>query len=155
MLFGGGAARLAALVVLAALVPMTGLLAASCPNTGLKVAPFVFVTAKGRFRYNLEVAATPRQQECGLMHRTSMARGGGMYFPFDAPKETAFWMENTPLSLDLIFLTTDRHVLSITAGAKPNSRMIIGSKGVAASVIELGAGEAARMGLKPGDRVER
>jgi hypothetical protein len=146
-----GALAAAAMVMLATTLPA----AAACPNTGLKTAPFVFVTAKGRFRFDLEVAATPRQQECGMMFRTTMARGSGMYFPFDTPKETAFWMENTPLSLDLIFLTTDKRVLSITAAAKPNSRMIIGSKGIAASVIELNAGEAARIGLKPGDRVER
>ena len=88
------------------------------------------------------------------MFRRTMKRSAGMFFPFDQPKSASFWMENTPLSLDLIFVTADKRVLSVASNAKPNSRMIIDSRGLAASVIELNAGEAARIGLKAGDKVE-
>lgn len=128
---------------------------AACPNMGLKTVPMVLVTAKGRFRYNLEVASTDSQQACGMMFRTSLPASKGMFFEFAQPRSATFWMENTPLSLDIIFVAPDNRVLSITANAKPKSRMLIDSNGVAASVIELNAGQAARIGLRAGDRVIR
>ena len=128
--------------------------AAECPNAGLKTAPVTFVTASGRHRYEIEIAASPSEQECGLMYRKSMPRKTGMAFPFPEPKRATFWMENTVLPLDLVFVTPDNHVLSI-AGGKPFSRDIIDSGGETASVIELNAGEAKRIGLKPGDLVEQ
>jgi uncharacterized membrane protein (UPF0127 family) len=146
---------LAALALLA-LAPVAAAAAAmpDCPNIGLKRAPVTFVTAKGRFPYTLEIAATPAQQQCGLMYRQAMPAKVGMDFPFNPPRELAFWMENTPLPLDLVFVGADSRVLSIGKGV-PYTRDLIPSRGIAARVIELNAGEAARIGLKPGDRVER
>lgn len=126
----------------------------ACPNRGLRIVPATLVTATGRHRYRLEVAATPAQQQCGLMFRKSMPRKTGMVFPFDAPRSASFWMENTPLPLDLIFVGSDSRVISIGQG-RPFSRDLIDSGGVAASVIELNQGEARRIGLKPGDLVKR
>lgn len=123
-----------------------------CPNTGLARQPVTFVTGKGRFAYTLDVAATPAQQQCGLMFRTSMPRNVGMAFPFAPPRSLSFWMENTPLPLDLIFVGADGRVVSVGTGV-PFSRDLIDSRGVAARVIELNRGQARRMGLKPGDRV--
>ncbi len=125
---------------------------ANCPSSGLTLSPATFVTARGKFRYALEVAASAEQQECGLMYRKTMKRGTGMIFPFTPPRPASFWMENTPLPLDLIFVDTDNRVLTIAPG-KPYSRDLIDSGGVTAAVIELNAGEAKRIGLKPGDRV--
>ena len=88
------------------------------------------------------------------MYRKAMKRSVGMMFPFAAPRAASFWMENTPLPLDLIFVGTDDRVVSISPG-KPFSRDLIDSGGIAASVIELNAGEAQRIGLQPGDRVEK
>lgn len=124
----------------------------ACPNVGLSRAPVVFETAKGTHRYMVEQALTADQQSCGLMFREKMARGEGMIFPFSPPRVTAFWMMNTPLPLDLVFVGPDQRVVSIGRG-KPYSQALIESGGVTAAVIELNAGEAARMGLKPGDRV--
>lgn len=127
--------------------------AAPCPNLGLKTVPAVLNTAKGRFRYDLEVAKTADEQACGLMFRKSMKRTGGMWFPFEAPRSATFWMENTPLSLDLIFVGPDKRVISVTSNAKPMSRMMIDSQGLASGVIELNAGEAVRVGVRVGDKV--
>ena len=127
--------------------------AAACPNAGLKTRPVVLMTAKGPQRYTLEIAASAKEQECGLMYRKTMPRNVGMIFPFSAPRSATFWMENTVLALDLVFVGTDGRVLSIADG-KPFSRDIIDSRGVAAAVIELNAGEARRIGLQPGDRIE-
>ena len=125
---------------------------AECPGKNLAHAPATFVTAKGKFRYDLEVAATPAQQECGLMYRKAMPRKVGMLFPFDPARRATFWMENTVLPLDLIFVDADNRVLNVAPGT-PFSRELIDSAGVTASVIELNAGEARRIGLKPGDKV--
>jgi uncharacterized membrane protein (UPF0127 family) len=99
------------------------------------------------------VAATADEQSCGLMFREKMPRDQGMIFPFSPPRATAFWMMNTPLPLDLVFVGPDDRVVSIGAG-KPYSRAMIDSGGVTAAVIELNAGEAARIGLKPGDLIK-
>lgn len=127
--------------------------AAQCPGVGLQQLPVTLVTGTGRHTYRLEVAATADEQQCGLMYRKSMPQKTGMIFPFTPPRPATFWMENTVLPLDLIFVGPDSRVLTI-AGGKPFSRDMIGSGGVTASVIELNAGEAKRIGLKPGDRVE-
>lgn len=125
---------------------------AACPNAGLKTIPVTLVTATGKHRYKLDVAETPEEQQCGLMYRKAMPKTVGMIFPFAEPRSATFWMENTPLPLDLIFVGPDDRVVSVSPG-KPYSRDLIESGGIAASVIELNLGEAARIGLKPGDRV--
>ena len=145
-------ARVVAATVLAVFAAAP--VAAACPNAGLATMPVVLVTAKGRYRYVLDVAASGDEQQCGLMYRKAMPRGVGMVFPFDRPRSASFWMENTPLPLDLIFVGADNRVVSVSRG-KPYSRDLIDSHGIAASVIELNAGEAKRIGLKAGDRVER
>jgi uncharacterized membrane protein (UPF0127 family) len=126
--------------------------AAACPNAGLKERPATITTARGKFSFVLELAQSPQEQECGLMFRASMPAGHGMVFPFRPARETAFWMENTPLPLDLIFVGARGRVLRVAQG-QPFSRALIESGGVASAVVELNAGEAARIGLKPGDRV--
>jgi uncharacterized protein len=125
----------------------------NCPNYGLTRAPVTFVTRGGRFTYKIDMAVTPEQQECGMMFRKAMPKDVGMAFPFSPPRPATFWMENTPLPLDLIFVGADSRVITIAAG-KPFARDLIDSGGITARVIELNAGEAARIGLRPGDRVE-
>jgi uncharacterized protein len=142
-----------ALLVAALLVAASPALA-DCPSTGLARAPATFVTAKGKFRYTLEIAGSGEEQQCGLMYRKTMKRSVGMIFPFPRPRPASFWMENTPLPLDLIFVDADNRVINIEPG-KPFSRDLINSAGTAAAVIELNAGEAQRIGLQPGDRVLR
>lgn len=128
--------------------------AATCPNTGLRTAKVVFETAKGRFPYRVEVAATTDEQACGMMFRDRMAPGTGMSFPMVPPRQTGFWMENTILPLDIIFVSPTGRVLNVQRG-QPYSRDVLNSAGVTGEVIELAAGEADRIGLKKGDRVRR
>ena len=128
--------------------------AATCPNTGLRVGKVAFETRKGRFTYRIEVAATPVEQECGMMFREKMPRDTGMSFPMTPPRATGFWMENTPLPLDIIYVSPTGRVLNVRRG-QPYSREVLTSAGTTAEVIELVAGEADRIGLKPGDRVRR
>jgi hypothetical protein len=145
----------AGLLALSAAAPaaaVTG--AAACPNVGLKTQPVTFVTGKGTFKYKLEIAETGDQQECGLMYRNKMPANVGMVFPFNPPRPATFWMENTVLPLDLIFVGADNRVLNVLPG-KPYSRDLIPSAGATAAVIELNLGQAAKIGLKAGDKVIR
>lgn len=112
------------------------------------------LTAKGQpRRYTVEVAKTTVEQARGLMLRKVMGRGHGMLFPMAPPREASFWMEGTYLPLDIIFIAPDHSVRRIAANAVPFSKTDIPSGGVTAAVLELNAGEAARIGLKAGDAV--
>lgn len=144
-----------AAAMLLSVVSATAVAAATpCPNTGLRTMRVVFETAKGRFPYTLEVAATPEQQACGMMFRDRVPPGTGMSFPMQPPRAAGFWMENTFVPLDLIFVSPAGRVLNVRQG-KPQSRDVLSSEGITADVIELAAGEAQRIGLRPGDRVRR
>jgi uncharacterized membrane protein (UPF0127 family) len=122
-------------------------------NPTLATIPLTVTTHGIRHRYTVEVARTPDEQARGLMVRRAMARDHGMIFPMNPPREAAFWMEGTALPLDLIFIAPDHRVLRIAANAVPFDRTPLPSNGVAGAVLELNAGEAARIGLKPGDKV--
>ncbi|WP_164156801.1 DUF192 domain-containing protein [Sandarakinorhabdus rubra] len=128
--------------------------AAACPFADLKRGTAIFETAKGRFTYKVELALTSQQQACGLMFREKMAPAAGMAFPMNPPKQAAFWMENTILPLDIIFVSPAGRVLNVLRG-EPYSRALLPAAGITGEVIELNAGEAERIGLKPGDRVRR
>lgn len=122
------------------------------PQTGLKIVPLTLVTADGRRHgYKVELAQTQAQQAIGMMHRTRVPAGTGMLFPFDPPRPASFWMRNTPVSLDLVFIGADRRVRNIVAGAVPHSLAMMHSVGPVVAVLELAGGEAERIGLAPGD----
>jgi len=104
-------------------------------------------------KFRVEVARTPAQQELGLMYRRKMAADHGMIFPMTPPRFASFWMRNTYLPLDLIFVRADGTIASIAPDAKPLSLDTIDSFEPVAAVLELNAGVAARRGIKAGDRV--
>lgn len=125
------------------------------PQTGLKVVPLKLTTRNGRTHlYKVEVAATPGQQAHGMMFRNRMAPGTGMIFPLNPPRAASFWMRNTLIPLDLIFIGSDGKVRNIAANAVPKSEAMLSSVGPVAAVLELKGGEAERIGLAPGDRVQ-
>lgn len=88
-----------------------------------------------------------------MMFRTRMAPMTGMIFPMDPPRQATFWMENTLIPLDLLFIGADGRIRNIIANAVPKSRAQLPSAGPVAAVLELAGGEADRIGAKPGDRV--
>jgi len=123
------------------------------PVSGLTVVPLTVTTASGAHTFKVEVAATPGEQERGLMFRTVMGADEGMIFPMDPPRPAAFWMKNTVIPLDIIFIGADHKVLNIFANAVPYDLTPLPSKGDAAAVLELNGGRAAQIGLKAGDTV--
>ncbi|MDO9487814.1 MAG: DUF192 domain-containing protein [Sphingomonadaceae bacterium] len=102
--------------------------------------------------YRAEVARTPEQQSRGLMYRTTMPRDAGMIFLFPEPRMASFWMANTYVPLDIIFISAEGRVVNVGEGV-PLSTATVESTGLASTVLELNRGEAARIGLKPGDRI--
>lgn len=102
----------------------------------------------------LEVARTPQQQQWGLIARPPLPAWQGMLFPFQPPRPVKFWMHRTPAALDMLFLR-DGQVIAIEAGAQPCPRLPCRNYGPEASVdgvVELGAGQAAALGLRVGSR---
>lgn len=120
---------------------------------GLRVEPLDIVTAHGVRRFKVEIADTDATRERGLMFRTSMAPDRGMLFDFKSPREVAFWMKNTLIPLDMLFISADGHVISIARNAVPMSEIPIPSGGAVLGVLELRGGRAAEIGAESGDRV--
>jgi uncharacterized protein len=126
---------------------------AAHPVSGLPVVPLTVTIPGGTHTFRVEVASTAAQQAQGLMFRTEMGPDEGMIFPRNPPDVASFWMKNTPLSLDIIFIGPDRKVINVAAGTVPYSLTPVGSAGVAAAVLELNAGRAAELGIGPGSEV--
>jgi uncharacterized protein len=128
--------------------------AAVHPVSGLPVIPLTVQRGQDRLKFRVELAATSAQQAQGLMFRSSMAANEGMIFPMDPPRSATFWMKNTVIPLDIIFIGTDGKVLNIAANATPYSETPLPSDGVAKGVLELNGGRAAQLGIVPGDQVD-
>jgi hypothetical protein len=144
----------AVLLLLAAWLAVAGAPALAQPGTKLPMAPLAVVTAKGTFHFQVEVAATDATRERGLMFRKSLGPDQGMLFDFKSPQEVAFWMKNTFIPLDMLFVAADGHIVSIARQAPPLSEAPIPSGGKVLGVIELRGGRADEIGAEPGDRVE-
>jgi uncharacterized protein len=102
--------------------------------------------------FQVEIADTPATRERGLMFRQTMPADQGMLFDFKSPQDVGFWMENTYLPLDLIFIRADGRIARITRG-EPFSRQILPSGEPVLAVLELNAGRSAALGIQPGDLV--
>jgi uncharacterized membrane protein (UPF0127 family) len=119
----------------------------------LPVETITIDTKSGPHSFTMEVAADDESRERGLMYRTAMAPDAGMLFDFHEPELVAFWMENTVLPLDMLFVRADGTIARIKANATPYSRENIPSGEPVQVVIELNAGRAAALGITEGARV--
>ncbi|OCC22990.1 hypothetical protein MB02_14615 [Croceicoccus estronivorus] len=128
--------------------------AAVHPASGLKVIPLTVSNAGTTHRFSVEVARTGEEQAQGLMFRTQMGADEGMLFPFEPPRQVSFWMKNTVIPLDIIFVGTNGRVSNIAANAEPYSLVPRSSAGPVEAVLELNGGRAEELGIVPGTRVE-
>ena len=112
------------------------------------------ISEDARHAFRVELADTPEAQRRGLMFRTEIGADEGMLFPSDVPDIRSFWMKNTPLSLDIIFVGVDGRIINIAANTEPYSLDSVYSEGIAGAVLELRGGRAAELGIAPGDKVE-
>ncbi|WP_404480484.1 DUF192 domain-containing protein [Novosphingobium sp. BL-52-GroH] len=127
--------------------------AAVHPESGLRVIPLKVKSANGAHAFRVEVATSAQEQAKGLMFRTQMGADEGMIFVNNPPRRAAFWMRNTVIPLDILFIGTDHRVLNIAANAVPYDETPLPSDGVTAGVLELNGGRAAQLGIKAGDKV--
>ncbi|WP_181705432.1 DUF192 domain-containing protein [Chthonobacter rhizosphaerae] len=118
-----------------------------------ETSPLVVETAGGRHSYSVELARTTVERARGLMYRKSLPEDRGMLFDMERAGPTSFWMRNTFVSLDIIFIGADGRVLNVARATTPLSDDSVTSEGDARFVLELVAGQADSIGLKPGDRV--
>lgn len=120
---------------------------------GLDQSRLIVESANGEHAFVVEIARTPEQQAYGLMNRQSMAPDRGMLCPYDPPRVVAFWMRDTLIPLDLLFVAPGGRIRHIAADAIPYSEDQLFSGGPVESVLELNGGRAAALGIAVGDRV--
>ena len=107
----------------------------------------------GVHSFAVEMATTEAEREKGLMFRKELPEGRGMLFDFHRDQEVGFWMQNTYIPLDMIFIQGDGRILRIEANTEPLSTKIIPSNGPVRAVLEVIGGTAEKLGIVPGDRV--
>ena len=122
-------------------------------EAGLKQVPLAIQTSDAIHDFVVEVAVTGAEQAQGLMFRTRLAPDKGMIFPFPEDRVASFWMKNTVIPLDIIFIRRDGTIESIAANTTPYSLDPVRSNEPVATVLEIAAGRAAELGLAPGDTV--
>ena len=103
--------------------------------------------------FSVELALTPRQQEQGLMFRRHLDADAGMLFVYSRPAPISMWMKNTHIPLDMLFIDVSGKIVKIAERTVPMSETVIAPDGPVRGVLELNAGTASRLGLRPGDRV--
>jgi uncharacterized membrane protein (UPF0127 family) len=124
------------------------------PVSGLPVIPLKITSLGKTHNFRVELARSPQEQAKGLMFRTEMGPDEGMLFPYDPPRVLSFWMKNTVLSLDLVFIGPDHKVINVAANAVPYSEDSIVSDAPAIATLELNAGRAAALNIVPGAQVD-
>ncbi|WP_345166233.1 DUF192 domain-containing protein [Sphingomonas daechungensis] len=122
-------------------------------SAGLEQVPLTIHSSSGTHKFTVEIARTPEQQARGLMFRESLAPDRGMIFPYDPPTDASFWMKNTLIPLDLVFIRPNGTVGRIAENAVPMSLEPIPSLEAVSAVLEIPGGRAAELHIKEGDKV--
>ena len=146
---------------------LLGALAAGCSVTnpvsnaalerspaGLEQVPLTIHSKSGTHKFIVEVARTPEEQARGLMFRQSVAPNKGMIFPQPQPQEASFWMKNTLVPLDMVFIRANGTIARIEANTVPLSLDPVSSGEPVVAVLELAGGRAAELGIVADDKVD-
>jgi len=112
------------------------------------------VTKSGVRAFTVELAANDEERSRGLMFRKELPEGRGMLFDFEREQPVSFWMHNTYIPLDMIFIRGDGRILRIAENTEPLSDRLVPSGGPVRAVLEVIAGTAKKLGIEAGDRVE-
>ncbi|HEX2889794.1 DUF192 domain-containing protein [Vineibacter terrae] len=123
------------------------------PAVSFEKSSLVIDTAAGEQKFDVELALTPEQQQRGLMFRQKLGVHEGMLFDFVATQTLSFWMANTLIPLDMLFIDADGTIARIHANAEPLSTRTIDSGTPVRAVLEINGGAARMLGIKPGDKV--
>ena len=151
--------------VLAAVMAAPLLVAGACRSEGPAPTPpsaapapvilesLTIDTSRGPVSFKVEIADDEPERQQGLMYRTSLAPDVGMLFEWTVPAERAFWMRNTYIPLDIIYIGANGRIISIAAMTKPFDETPVPSNGAALGVLEIAGGRAAELGIEIGDQV--
>lgn len=132
---------------------LIALLVAAGPVRPAELQTLEIASKNGVHAFSVELAVTEPEREKGLMFRKKLPEGNGMLFDFHREQEVGFWMQNTYIPLDMIFIRGDGRILRIAENTEPLSTRIIPSNGPVRAVLEVIGGTARKFGIAPGDRV--
>jgi uncharacterized membrane protein (UPF0127 family) len=136
------------IVLCALLLTAPASVAAELPRDTLLVE-----TASSQYRFEVEIADDAAERAEGLMYRRSLADNAGMLFLYPSPQPVEFWMKNTLLSLDIVFVRADGTIARIAADTTPLSEDLIPSGEPVLAVLEVKAGTMRELGVAAGDRL--
>jgi len=119
-----------------------------------KDAEVRILTSPSPIMVNVEVADNDEERMQGLMYRYSMEENNGMLFIFPEEQPRAFWMKNTFISLDIIYINADKEIVSIQKYTQPKSTYSLPSEKPAQYVLEVNAGFCDKYNIRPGDKIE-
>lgn len=122
-------------------------------QTGLQVVPLRIKSGSRIHDFKVEVAATEEQQATGLMFVENLRPNDGMVFPFVPPRPASFWMKNTLIPLDMIFVRPDCSIAKIAVNTVPQSLDPVGTEETVAAVLEIAGGRSVELGINEGDCV--
>lgn len=122
-------------------------------SAGQAMEPLSIVTTGGTFNFRVEIADTDASRARGLMYRKSLPGDQGMLFAFNEVAMQSFWMKNTLIPLDILFVERSGRIAKIHANARPHVLAPIGSGRPVWAVLELNGGLTALLGIRAGDRV--
>jgi uncharacterized membrane protein (UPF0127 family) len=130
--------------------------AAQSESDGVKFerSSLLIVTAAREIKFEIDMATTEPQREHGLMFRKELGAYEGMLFDFFREQPVSFWMKNTLIPLDMVFIAADGTVRHVHANAVPMSTDTIPSEAAVRAVLEINGGTARLLGIKPGDKVK-
>jgi uncharacterized protein len=132
---------------------LVGFLLVAGPARPAALRSLEIVSATGVHVFSVEIADSDPAREKGLMFRKTLPDGQGMLFDFRREQEVSFWMKNTYIPLDMIFIQGNGRISHIVENAKPLSTALIPSDGPVLAVLEVSGGTAHRLGIRTGDRV--
>jgi uncharacterized protein len=121
--------------------------------SGLEVIPLTVRSGQRTHQFRVEVARTGEEQQRGLMFRESLGPNEGMLFPFATPRPASFWMKNTLIPLDMIFIRADGSIARIAVNTVPHSLELVGVQEPVVAVLEIAGGRSVELGISEGDRV--
>jgi uncharacterized protein len=149
-----GSVKMLSGVVLATLLVLLLIAAPLAAAPAFEKQPLSFVTSSGSHQITVEIADTPQKRSLGLMFRRTLGKDEGMIFLHEKSGPVGMWMKNTYIPLDMFFVRADGVIHRIEKHTEPFSETTVSSEGDVFAVIEMIAGSADRLGIKPGDRVD-
>jgi uncharacterized membrane protein (UPF0127 family) len=134
-------------------VALWGLFAVAGPVRAADQQTLEIVSKTGVHPFAVEVVANDADRAKGLMYRKSLPEGQGMLFDFKTEQDVSFWMQNTYIPLDMIFIKADGRIANIVENTEPMSTKMIPSRGPVRGVLEVIAGTTRKLGIAAGDKV--